>query len=98
MDVKVRESFGDLKRRRNLTGDDVFFQDRVESILTENSYKTIQFIGVDNLISFRNQKREYFDNEKLKNLAETIKEHGIRQPLTVIQSEDKLGVFEIVSG
>jgi ParB family chromosome partitioning protein len=50
------------------------------------------------LVSFKNQKRHYFDGEKLKSLAKTIKEHGIGQPLTVIQSEDKLGVFEIVSG
>jgi ParB family chromosome partitioning protein len=101
MDFKVREPSSNLKRRKSVTSDtsdSEFLQDRVESILTENSYKTIQFISVDNLISFKNQKRQYFDGEKLKSLAKTIKEHGIRQPLTVIQSEDKLDVFEIVSG
>lgn len=98
MDFKVREPSSNLKRRKNINADNVFFQDRVESILTENSYKTIQFVSISNLIPFKNQKRKFFDNEKLKNLAETIKEHGIRQPLTVIQSEDKLDMFEIVSG
>lgn len=98
MEFKTREPSINLARRRQPSSDGTFFQSRVESILTENSYKTIQFIGVDRLVSFRHQERKYFDNEKLKTLAETIKEHGIRQPLTVIQSEDDRNIFEIVSG
>ncbi len=98
MEFKTREPSINLARRKPSNSDGIFFQNRVESILTENSYKTIQFIDVDRLVSFRHQKRKYFDNEKLKTLAETIKEHGIRQPLTVIQSEDNRDTFEIVSG
>ena len=54
--------------------------------------------GFEKLIPFKNQARLYFDRESLESLAETIKEHGIRQPLTVIPSDDRKGYYEIVSG
>lgn len=97
VEFKVRVPSGTLKRR-SIANETASLQDRVESILTENSYRAIQFVDISQLIPFKNQKRKYFDNEKLKNLAETIREHGIRQPLTVIQSEESLDQFEIVSG
>lgn len=97
VEFKVRVPSGNLKRR-SIANETASLQDRVESILTENSYRAIQFVDISQLIPFKNQKRKYFDNEKLKNLAETIREHGIRQPLTVIQSEESLDQFEIVSG
>lgn len=96
-EMKTREPSPELRRRRSVIGED-FLKDRVESILTENSYTAVQFIEIDRLISFKNQRRSYFNNEKIKTLADTIKEHGIRQPLTVIQSEDDPVKFEIVSG
>jgi len=96
-EMKTREPSPELRRRRSVIGED-FLKDRVESILTENSYTAVQFIEINRLISFKNQRRSYFNNEKIKTLADTIKEHGIRQPLTVIQSEDDPVKFEIVSG
>ncbi len=96
-ELKTRDPSPELRRRRSIISED-FLKDRVESILTENSYTTVQFIEIDRLISFKNQRRSYFNNEKIKTLADTIKEHGIRQPLTVIQSEDDPVKFEIVSG
>ena len=55
-------------------------------------------LKLDKLIPFKNQARVYFDQESLESLAQTIKEHGIRQPLTVIPSDEKSGYYEIVSG
>ena len=96
-DLKTREpSMGLARRRQN--NEPEFFQHKVESILTENSYESVKFIEIERLISFKNQRRSYFNDEKLATLADTIKEHGIRQPLTVIQSDDDLIKFEIVSG
>lgn len=54
-------------------------------------------INVNKLIPFKNQARQNFDEESLNDLAATIKEHGIRQPLTIVPSE-KEGMFEVVSG
>lgn len=96
-DLKTREpSIGLARRRQNNEAE--FFQHKVESILTENSYESVKFIATDRLVSFKNQRRSYFNDEKMTALADTIKEHGIRQPLTVIQSDDDQMKFEIVSG
>jgi ParB family chromosome partitioning protein len=56
------------------------------------------YLSLDKLIPFKNQARTYFDEDELKQLAETIKEHGVRQPLSVVKSEDFEGKYEVVSG
>lgn len=56
------------------------------------------FISVDKLIPFKNQARIAFNKDQLEKLAGTIKEHGIRQPLTVIKSSEAEGKYEVVSG
>jgi len=55
-------------------------------------------LTLDKLIPFKTQARKNFDAETIDALAQTIKEHGIRQPLTVIPSKDSEGKFEVVSG
>lgn len=56
------------------------------------------YIEVQKLVPYKNQARKIFDQDELKNLADTIREHGIRQPLTVLKSLRQDGVFEVVSG
>ncbi len=56
------------------------------------------FIDIEKLIPYRNQARRIFNEEEIEQLAETIKEHGIRQPLTILKSELNEGLFEVVSG
>jgi ParB family chromosome partitioning protein len=53
------------------------------------------YISVDDLIPFHNQARISFDEEEILSLAESVKLHGIRQPLTVFLSNNK---YEVVSG
>lgn len=55
-------------------------------------------ISIEKLIPYRNQARVLFDDEEILRLSETIKEHGIRQPLTVMKSTLEDGKFEVVSG
>jgi ParB family chromosome partitioning protein len=63
------------------------------------SYKGEYYnIEVNKLIPFKNQSRKIFDKKSLEELAKTIALHGIRQPLTVLLSEDQEGKYEIVSG
>lgn len=72
-------------------------QQRV-SAYTE-SYKGEYYnIDVTKLIPFKNQARKSIDQKSLEELAQTIKDHGIRQPLTIISSEEQEGKYEIVSG
>jgi len=53
-------------------------------------------IPVDNIVPNPNQPRYYFDGDNLKDLSESIKEHGIIQPIIVTKiGEDK---FELIAG
>jgi len=92
MDYKTREPSEGL-RRRNFD-----HKSNVDNLLTDGIRQTIQFIHIEKLIPFENQRRSHFDSSKLEALSETIKAHGVRQPLTVIESDKQPQHFEIVSG
>lgn len=94
-DIKSREPSDSLRGRRQpqpLTSAAPI------NILTEEYYEQIRKIEVDKLVSFKNQARRHFDQESIENLSQTIREHGVRQPLTVIESTVTPGTFEVVSG
>lgn len=55
-------------------------------------------LPIEKLTPFKQQARKYFDQESIDHLAATIKEHGVRQPLTVLPDENNPGFYEIVSG
>jgi len=64
----------------------------------EDKVKEFYLINVENLVPFKNQARTYFDDKEIMHLSESIKKHGVRQPLTIIPSEKNKGVFEVISG
>ncbi len=68
------------------------------SAYTEDYVGEYYNLPYDKLIPFKKQARKSFDEEALASLASTIKQHGIRQPLTVVASETEEGKYEIVSG
>ncbi len=53
------------------------------------------YISVEELTPFHNQARIVFDDKEIASLAESIKENGIRQPLTVLADGRK---YEVISG
>lgn len=53
-------------------------------------------IDVNLVVPNPKQPRYFFDNENLKDLAESIKEHGVVQPIIVTRLEN--GKFELVAG
>lgn len=53
-------------------------------------------IPVENIIPNPSQPRYYFDGENLKELAQSIKEHGIIQPIIVTKINDQK--YELISG
>lgn len=55
-------------------------------------------LSVDLLIPYSKQARKSFDESQIKELAATIKEHGIQNPLLVFASQEHLEKFEVVSG
>jgi ParB family transcriptional regulator, chromosome partitioning protein len=70
------------------------------SVLNDAHRSEITYLSVDKLRPYRNQARTIFNEDELMALAKTIKEHGIRQPLTVLRvtNEDDDIVFEVISG
>ena len=57
--------------------------------------KQIEMINIDLIIPNRFQPRLTFDENELNNLANSIKEHGIIQPLVLRKLNDK---YEIIAG
>ncbi|MGV4439372.1 ParB/RepB/Spo0J family partition protein [Ornithobacterium rhinotracheale] len=52
-------------------------------------------IAIDKIVPYANQPRTYFDETALEELAQSIREIGIIQPITVRKNGDK---FELISG
>ena len=63
----------------------------------DNPNMSVQKIAVDKIVPNRFQPRRVFDEEKLKELAASIKEHGLTQPIVVVY-DASLDKYEIVVG
>jgi ParB family chromosome partitioning protein len=66
------------------------------SVLSGNGKDEIVYISIEKIKAFKNQARTHFDQEEIASLASTIKEHGVRNPLTVLSIQE--GGFEVISG
>ena len=64
----------------------------------EEAKKIFLEIRIDKIISNPFQPREDFDEVKLNELADSIKQKGILQPVTVKVSNASPGYFELISG
>ena len=78
-------------------GEPTFSNKRVSTGL-DSDIGEFYYISVKKLIPFKNQARKRIDEESIKSLANTIKEHGIRQPLTIIKARENADLYEVVSG
>ena len=59
---------------------------------------TTNKLSISDITPNKHQPRKSFDKDSLEDLANSIKERGIIQPIIVRQSEDKIGKHEIVAG
>ncbi|MBT7942916.1 MAG: ParB/RepB/Spo0J family partition protein [Alphaproteobacteria bacterium] len=55
-------------------------------------------VPVESLIPGRYQPRHFMDEEKIGELAQSVRENGIIQPLLVRQHPEEEGAFEIIAG
>ena len=62
--------------------------------MNDNNSEVV-YLYLDDIIPNRFQPREVFDEQALKELAVSIKEHGVIQPIIVRQVENK---YEIIAG
>lgn len=66
-----------------------------ENISDDTSTNSELMISVKDIDIYTNQPRKYFDEEKLSELANSIKQHGIIQPLILKQNGDR---YMIIAG
>lgn len=66
-----------------------------EKILTETPREEIELVKIDELRSNPYQPRKVFDEEALQELAASIKEHGVFQPIIIKKS---IKGYEIIAG
>ena len=71
------------------------FSNLEENIIKEATSKDIVEINLDEIRSNPYQPRKVFDNDALNELAESIKEHGVVQPIIVKKS---IKGYELVAG
>ncbi len=65
---------------------------------TEDNVRVVKMISVDNIVPNPAQPRRFFTDEAILRLADSIRVHGIIQPLCVRKSDSAAGVYELVAG
>ncbi len=63
---------------------------------TRSNKSGVNRIDVSSIKANPNQPRKIFDEEKLSDLSESIKEHGLLQPIIVIENDDN--TYTLVAG
>ena len=63
---------------------------------TRNNKSGVNKIDVASIKANPNQPRKIFDEEKLNDLSESIKEHGLLQPIVVIENDNN--TYTLVAG
>ncbi len=69
-----------------------------ETAAAESAGKSRQMLGIDLLAPRKEQPRKIFYDETLRELADSIKRHGVLQPLLVRPAKDNPGNYEIIAG
>ena len=65
---------------------------------TKKETSSTNKITVSSIVPSKFQPRKYFDEEKLKDLSNSIKERGILQPIIVRKSKNFSDKYEIIAG
>ena len=60
--------------------------------------KNINKLSISDLLTNKYQPRKLFDQDSLNDLTNSIKEHGIIQPIIVRKSKDQNSKYEIIAG
>ena len=63
---------------------------------TQDANATISTLPISQIENYAGQPRKHFDQESLAELAESIREHGVIQPLTVRKLSS--GYYQIIAG
>jgi ParB family transcriptional regulator, chromosome partitioning protein len=88
----------DIKKKKGLgRGLMSLFGDQ-ETSASKGDVKTNYLsISISNLVANKFQPRTYFDKEKIEELAQSIKQNGLIQPI-IVRPHSEEGVYEIIAG
>lgn len=64
--------------------------------IEENRHSSVESIQIERIVPNRYQPRQVFDSSKITELAESIEEHGLLQPIVVRPIEENM--YEIIAG
>ena len=71
----------------------IFAENYIEEVAQSSGVQTLKISEIE---PKADQPRKYFDEEALNQLAESIKQHGLIQPIVVRESSG--GFYQIVAG
>ncbi len=77
-------------------GFDVLMPQGLENVLTDKNKDRVQNVSTSNIEPNPNQPRRTFDEQALQELADSIKQYGVLQPLLVASIEE--GRYQIIAG
>lgn len=67
-----------------------------ENQISKNENReNIKYVNINSVSPKKDQPRQYFDEDKILELSDSIKQHGILEPLIVVQKEK---YYEIIAG
>ena len=81
-----------LNKKRGM---DLIIQAKDDKAVTEKYKNSIVMMNISKVEPNRNQPRKNFNEDALNELADSIKEHGIIEPLIV---QDRKSFYEIIAG
>lgn len=73
------------------------FMSLLNDNLPEEKRGSVSKIRISEIEPRKNQPRKYFEEESLQELADSIKTHGVLQPILVRENE-QTGMYEIIAG
>jgi ParB family transcriptional regulator, chromosome partitioning protein len=89
---------GDTKKKKGLgRGLMSLFGDQEISVPKGDVKNDYLSISISNLVANKFQPRTYFDKEKIEELAQSIKQNGLIQPI-IVRPHSEEGVYEIIAG
>ena len=65
------------------------YESQFKEVINEESSEVVGELDIDLIDPNPYQPRKYFDEEKLKELADSIKQHGLLQPIVVIEHNER---------
>ena len=88
----------DIKKKKGLgRGLMSLFGDQEISVPKGDVKTDYLSISISNLVANKFQPRTYFDKEKIEELAQSIKQNGLIQPI-IVRPHSEEGVYEIIAG